>query len=181
VGSIGITTNNGIYKIWNNTFQSNPNQSILRCGAATNTIADTNNHYVDDAGSYTNGTCSGLTSLHPLLMSNLIATNDGYTSGNSYAPTSNGSPTVGAGTNERNGYCAAMSASADALVKAAGAACQSDTTDACTYAVSSHTISCPSRTTTARPATAAWDVGAYQFAGGNPPVNPVTVRAAGVF
>jgi len=44
----------------------------------------------------------------------------------------------------------------------AGQACKYGTTDACTYDSSTHTVTCPGRTPVARPATAAWDDGAYQ-------------------
>jgi hypothetical protein len=74
-------------------------------------------------------------------------------------PTSPSNSTVGAGTN-RQSYCTALSA---AGMSAAAAACQHDTTDAVVYNATTHTVSGPARNPLARPASGAWDVGAYQF------------------
>lgn len=160
----------GNYTFFNNTWQTNVSQPILRCETYTNgTVTDTNNHYIDD-GTYILGPCSTLTSTTALAVTNANATTYGYTSGSTfaYAPASstcNGHPssadcTIGNGTNEVSGYCAALTT---AGLTAAATACQSDTTYACTYNTGNHTVSCPNRTVIARPASAAWDIGAYQF------------------
>ena len=65
------------------------------------------------------------------------------------------------GTNEQS-FCAALIASSDPLIQAAGTSCQSDTTYACSYNSTSHTVICPARTIMARPSRTAWDAGAYQ-------------------
>jgi hypothetical protein len=102
-------------------------------------------------------------------MTHAAATAAGYTAseGFAYSPTSGSSPTVGAGTNEGTthlAFCSALSTAAglDSTLSDAAAACQNDTRYACLYNVSNHSNSCPSRTANARPATAAWDQGAYQ-------------------
>jgi hypothetical protein len=168
---------NGNYTYFNNTWQSDFSQPILRCEVYTNgAVTDTNNHYITDNSTYILGPCSTLTSTTDLQMSNSTATTDGYTSSQTYghSPTSGSSPTVGAGTNEYSGYCSAL---ASAGLSAAATACESDTTYACTYNTSNHTVTCPARTVVARPASTAWDVGAYQF--GNPPAPqpPTNVQA----
>jgi len=88
------------------------------------------------------------------------ATAAGYTAANNYAPTSsncNGtSPCpVGSGAN-LSGSCGA----------AGGAFC-SDTTNACTYNVMNHSVTCPARAAVARPASIPWDIGAYQHLSGS--------------
>ena len=100
---------------------------------------------------------------------------DQYTSGETYAysPVASANSTVGAGTNEYSGYCAALST---AGLTAAATACESDTTYACTYNTSNHTVTCPTRTVNARPASGAWDVGAYEFTGGSTPSPPTNVQ-----
>jgi hypothetical protein len=65
---------------------------------------------------------------------------------------------VGAGTNEQS-LCTTISA----LDSTAGAACKKDTSYACNYNTSNHTVSCPARTQNSRPNSAAWDIGAYLF------------------
>jgi hypothetical protein len=178
MGGVGLTTNNGNYTIFNNTFQTNVNQPILRCGPPTGTVLDTNNHYVDDGSSYILS-CNPTTTTS-LLMTNAKATSDGYTSSQtySYSPASSGSPTVGAGTNEQSSYCNTLSGSSDSLIQAAGTACQSDTTYACTYNSTAHAISCPARTIVAR--STSWGVGAYQSYGvkAGTPTPPSNLTAA---
>jgi hypothetical protein len=177
--NIGGTAGNnaqGSYTFFNDTWQSNNAQPILRCDTYKNgAVTDTNNHYIDDQN-YILGPCSTLTSTTDLLMSNSTATNDGYTSSQTYAysPTSSGSPTVGTGTNENasNGaYCSALST---AGLSAAATACQSDLTYACSYAGNGAPPVCPARTVTARPPSGAWDIGAYEYNSQDPPPNPPT-------
>ena len=108
-----------------------------------------------------------------MLMSNATATKDGYTSTetSAYSPTSGGSPTVGAGTNQYSAYCGALNT---AGLTAAAAACQSDTAYACTYDSANHTVSCPAQTVTARPPSSAWDIGAWEYNTQDPPPNAPT-------
>jgi hypothetical protein len=164
--NVGGTSGNnalGNYTLFNNTFQSNASQAILRCASYTNgNVTDTNNHYIDNQ-TYILGPCSTLTTTTALLMSNSIATTDGYTSAQTYAysPTAGGSPTVGQGTNEYSTYCTALGT---AGLAAAQTACESDTGYACTYNSTNHTVSCPTRTANIRPTSAVWDIGAYEYA-----------------
>ena len=91
-------------------------------------------------------------------MTDAQATAAGFTSGGSYAyqPQSancNGhsSPTcpVGNGTNLTSSW--------------PGGFTTNDSTYACTYNTSNHTMTCPARSSLSRPSAGAWDVGAYQF------------------
>lgn len=182
-GNVGVGTNSGSYFVFNNTFQSNGSIStVIACSASHNTFKNTNNHFVNDTTSYPSS-CTGMTNLTPLAMTNATATTDGYTSSQTYgySPTTSGSPTVGAGTNETSGYCATLTGSSDTLIQAAGTACQSDTTYACIYNTSGHTVTCPARTVNARPTSTAWDVGAYEFSGSapSPPTNLTGILMAG--
>jgi hypothetical protein len=180
--NIGGTAGNnalGNYTFFNNVFQSNNAQPILRCELYSNgPVIDVNNQFIDDTTQYL-GPCKTLVTSTPLLMSNATATNRGYTSTQAYAysPTSTSSPTVGAGTN-KSAFCSALATAAgpDPALSDAAAACSNDTRYACTYNSGNHTVNCPGRTASLRPATAAWDIGAYksggtQAAGPNPPSN----------
>lgn len=166
-GGTGVSSNAGTYFVFNNTFQSNGSSSTVIACSSTPSVPfkNTNNHFVNDVGSFPASGCAGMTNLTPLSMSNATATGDGYTSAQTfgYSPISSGSPTVSAGTNEYSGYCSALLASADALIQAAGTACRADTTYGVSYNSTTHTVSSPSRTALARPTSAAWDSGAYQF------------------
>ena len=114
------------------------------------------------------------------------AAGQGYTSSEIYAysPTAASNTTVGTGTNEE-GLCSALLGSADPLLQAAGAACQSDTTYACNYSTSTHSVSCPARAAATRPASGDWDVGTYQLSGApaqtgpqvQPPQAPTNLQA----
>jgi hypothetical protein len=179
-GGQALTTVYGNYVWFNNTWQTNVNQPILRCNGFTNgTVIDTNNHYIDDGG-YILGPCSTLTSTTPLLMTNAVATSNGYTSSQTfaYSPTSGSSPTVGKGTNEQS-FCSAISTAAanNPTLSDAVSTCQNDTPYACTYISSNHISSCPARRSVIpRPVNTAWDRGAYQSNGTqanapNPPSN----------
>ena len=91
------------------------------------------------------------------------AKRQGYTSTSTYAfqPTSGSGSTVGAGGNAQS-ICTTIAG----LNSAAGAACQNDTSYACSYNTTNHTVSCPARTANSRPGGAGTDIGAYQFASG---------------
>lgn len=165
VGSYGWNSGNETF--FNNTFQTNPVQTIFNCEYLIGgTLTDTNNHFIDDGTPYL-GPCSTKITTTPLLMSNSTATTYGYTASETfaYSPTLSSSPTVGAGTNETANLCRALSTAAqsDPTLSDAAAACKSDTTYACTYNIGNHTVSCPARTVTARPSSGAWDIGVYEF------------------
>ena len=163
IGDSHTATGNYVY--FNNTFQTTVNQSIMGCQNLTGgTFTDANNHYITDSSPYVSG-CSPGTTMSSKTMTNAAATAAGYTSSESYAysPTSGSSATVGTGTNVGTINSALCNAISAAGFSAAATVCASDTTYSCTYDVSSHTVNCPARTTVARPATAAWDAGAYQF------------------
>jgi len=82
------------------------------------------------------------------------------------APGASTNGTVGAGANHA-AYCTSLASytSEPAIGTDAAKACQYGTTDGCSYNSSTHTMSCPSQTAVARPTSAAWDSGAYQFSG----------------
>ena len=180
-GGVGITTNNGSYVVFNNTWQTNVNQPILRCENVTGSTLDTNNHYIDD-GAYLNSGCTPTVLTH-LAMTNSTATSDGYASSQTfaYSPTTSGSPTVGAGTNEYSGYCSTLLASGDALIQAAGTACRLATTYSCAYNSTSHTVSCPANTAIARPVSGAWDAGAYEYSNSGQVATPTFSPVSGTY
>lgn len=162
-------TNVGNYVLFNNTFQTDFTQNIFNCNYMQGgTITDSNNHFIGDMSQYSSP-CNNKTSDHAILMSNAAATAAGYTASETYAysPPASNSSTVGAGTN-RQSYCTALStaASSDPTLSDAAAACQFDFKYACTYNSTSHTVTCPARTAVARPSSAAWDVGSYEYAAG---------------
>lgn len=180
-GGVALTTVAGNYVWFNNTWQSNANQPILRCTDYTNgSVIDTNNLYIDNQN-YILGPCPTLTTTTSLLLSNSTATSDGYTASEAYAyaPTLSTAPTVGAGTNEDSANGAFCSELARAGLSDAASACLSDTRYACSYNASNHTVSCPARTVVARSASAAWDIGAYLSASGGTPQPPGAIQAAG--
>jgi hypothetical protein len=94
------------------------------------------------------------------------ATSAGFTVANNYAPTSancNGNTPcpMGAGAN-LSSACSTV-----------GALCI-DTTNACSYNLRNHSVSCPARTTNARPSSGPWDISAYEYGTitqPNPPTN----------
>jgi hypothetical protein len=125
--------------------------------------------------------CSGQGSdTNSLLMTNSAATSGGYTSSQTYvfSPTSSGSPTAGSGAN-KSSFCSSLATASvtDAYLTDAATACASDTRYACTYNTLTHTLTCPARTVVARPASAAWDVGAYQFSTSSAPQAPGSLQA----
>lgn len=169
VGENANQGNQGKLIIFNNIFEQPVSGSpILSCSASGFAFPFTvaNNQYIIDGSSQYASFCAGQqTTITPgeLAMTHGTATADGYTAAETYAysPPSSNSPTVGHGTNEQ-AFCTALSA---AGLSGAATACQSGTTYACAYNSTTHTISCPAQTAVARPASAAWDVGAYQFSG----------------
>ena len=100
IGQSGTAVGN--YTFFNNTFQSNANQTIFNCNYLSGgMLTDTNNHFIDDGTQYSSP-CNNRTTTTALRLTNAQATADGYTSSEiyGYSPTSGSSPTVRAGTNE---------------------------------------------------------------------------------
>jgi hypothetical protein len=178
---------------FNNTVDM-PGAGSMNCTA--NVVA-TNNHEIVDGGSaYANGSCS---KSNEIVMTHATAMAQGFmaagrgTSGSNgnvtcandttpCAPTFASNSTVAAGTNVQN-YCNALQAANDTAdgrdVVRAGIACQSATTDACTYDATTRTNVCPRRPTVLRPSTPVWDIGAYEFGSGSASgPNPPTGLAA---
>jgi hypothetical protein len=179
----------GTLVIFNNTLENTSGNAIMTCDGSgfAEPFWFVNNHYITDASSQYLSYCATSSSPHfvtdATLQSHAQADADSsphfdkYNGSQTYAfsPVASTNTTVGVGTNEI-GYCNTLSGSSDPLLQAAGAACVRDTTYACGYNLSSHTVSCPARTTVARPASGAWDVGAYQYSSTqssapNPPTN----------
>ena len=116
-----------------------------------------------------NSSCSGWTNNSSFSMTDAQAAVAGFTSSNLYQPTSstcNGqsSPTcpIGNGSNQTSSCVAA------------GVALCSDTTNACTYQSTTHSVSCPARSALPRPSGGNWDGGAYRYgtiSQPNPPTN----------
>jgi hypothetical protein len=158
--------------VFNNTVQTGPSTGVsyeaFKCTATT---CNVENNYAVTTNSTPFGTCgSGCTRTTNLSQTPTVANNQGYIASATYAfsPTGSGGGTVGAGTNLQS-RCAAISAAS----AAAGTACQSDTVYAVSYNASTHTVIVRDRTPNTRPATGAWDVGAYLFgAGGSGPQPP---------
>jgi hypothetical protein len=180
----------GTIAIFNSTFQMNhrTDSGVNNFGCATgftNPYANANIHFIsDDVGSsFYASDCTGLgTDVTHLIMTNATATSDNYVSGGSYpfSPSSGSSPTVGTGTNEgtlNNAYCSALTtdSGSDSTLAGAATACQQGTTYAYTYNATNHTVTTKVLTPTARPASAAWDIGINQGLPGNsntPPPAP---------
>jgi hypothetical protein len=172
----------GNHFIFNNTLQTSVNQPLFSCQYLSGgALVDANNHFVDDGSVYTSP-CNNKTTTTHLVQTNAQATTAGYTSSqaNAYSPTLSGSPTVGTGTNENASNGALCSALSNAGLSDAANACQSDTAYACTYSASTHTMSCPAQTVTARPPSGTWDIGAYEYNTQDPPPTPPTGLTATV-
>lgn len=122
-----------------------------------------NNHFICDA---TNcnvnwGRTTTQTEVTDLSRTNAQATSDGYTQSETYwySPPSGSGITVGAGTNAVS-LCNLLSNSAPAMPLDD---CKNDTSYGVGYDTTNHKVIVPGRTVVARPASAAWDIGPYQF------------------
>ena len=82
------------------------------------------------------------------------------------SPTAGTNATVAAGRNEQ-AFCTTLASysSEQAIGTDAANACKYSTTDGCTYNTSTHSMSCPAEVAVVRPASANFDVGAYQYPG----------------
>ncbi len=165
----------------NNTIECGPDSDpTSTCtGTASDLIlsgtAFENNHFITSTSDYldcsaTSGSCG--TASNNVPQSKSTANGQGYSSSETYAfsPTASSNSTVGAGTNLTS-ICNISSVLAPLC---------SDTT----YAVTENTsntaypvIVTNARTTNPRPATGAWDAGAYEFASTTPPTAPSALLA----
>ena len=176
--------NYGTWYIFNNTFACGTNStpgfcSIGDAGNAQRGVASggsmalhaMNNHWISTnksslccrgpAGFGSSGSCYSFTCTESNGRYHTVgaAKKNGYNDAGTYAfePTKSSGSTVGAGAS-LDALCTTVSA----IDVSAGTACANDTTYACNYDSTTHTVSCPTRTPVKRPA-GAWDVGAYQF------------------
>lgn len=173
--------NYGTYYLFNNTIDC----TVGGCGGPpgagpTWTMYENNNHVIGSALDFCasgqtcnvckNGTGAGCTDL---TQSSLAAAAQGYTASEiyPYSPISTCTPItcsgVQKGTNIQS-YCTALSS----INAAAGAACQNSASVGCAYNIGNHTLSCPNSPAVARPSSAKWDIGAYQFAVQGPRPSP---------
>jgi hypothetical protein len=158
-------TSGGSVKFFNNTVEcgpdSNPN-AVCAAGIASaiSAVELRNNHWITNATSPNNGEWStnGVT---PTTQTNLrqslaTATSQGYNSSQLYpfSPTAGGG-TVGAGTNLTASCTGALTGLC------------SDSAVGVGYNATAHTVVVPSRNGIARPASGAWDIGAYQITTGS--------------
>jgi len=166
----------GLLVIFNNTFEDANNNSLYgwQCSNGRQIHAHPftmiNNLYITDVRPYPSECRTADSTIGvEMQFSPGHAKKKGYTRAQTYAysPSSGTSPTVGKGTHGTTTYCDALLGSSDPLLQAAGIACQSDTTYACTYNATNHTVSCPARAAVTRP-TGVWDVGAYQSSSPRP-------------
>jgi len=98
-----------------------------------------------------------------------VASGQGYTTSNNYAPTSSSGSTVGAGNNMTSA-CNAMPAPTPTYATNPVTSCKAGF-QGVTYNTSNHTA-VPNAAGNARPSSGAWDVGAYQYAGSSTPQKP---------
>jgi hypothetical protein len=163
------------YMIYNNTWESMNATAIWANGITGNgaTFIDLNNHYITNNGTgcaavyvLTSRVNGGVTSCSGNVFQTISAANaQGYTSANDFAPTAQSTATVGTGTNQTN------------MGSLFGPAFLESTTEACAYNSTNHTVSCPVITVNNRPATGAWDAGAYISGRGAQPAAPTNLIA----
>ncbi|MGD0965409.1 MAG: hypothetical protein ABSA57_16085, partial [Candidatus Acidiferrales bacterium] len=171
-------SNYGTFYVFNNTVQGGNDSDYgapvgQNSEGQTYTVYDYNNHWLTTISSpsafpfcNSGGTCNGGTQ-PPDLFQNLSAANgQGYSEAEVavFSPasgcTSSTCATVGSGVNLQS-YCSAISG----INAAAGTACQNSATDGVGYNTTTHTVIYPGLATVARPTSAAWDRGAYQYSG----------------
>jgi hypothetical protein len=176
----GLNQTTGTYNAFNNVFENTTNGTIITCwtGGGWAGLILSNNRYITDGGAYAYPVCSTTTKTE-LTQSHATAISQGLTATSTFAwmPTSGNAAAGSSGTNLTSMYCASMQGSGDSLLQAAGNACASDTTYAVSYNSSNHTVSAPARKPLARPASAAWDIGAYQQGQGQSPDSPTGLKA----
>ena len=187
-------TNSGGQYMFNNTLvdgrQPCYDSNVTNGGAY---LYVSNEHLINSPfGTGTGPACNGVTSPTNIAMSDTVAVTQGYgsisgaintqnsgsincanDSSTPCSPTLASNATVGAGTNQLT-YCTALAGytTEAAISTDAANACQYGTTDACTYNASTHTMTCPAQTVTAR--LNAWNSGAYQWSTSAPGPNAPT-------
>jgi hypothetical protein len=169
VGAASGGSNGWTLNAFNNTWVV-PTSGAINANPAGTTLNWYNNHCIIPGGG-TSGSCYAgagtLNYLTNVVQDTTVASGQGYTASETYAylPSASTNATAGAGTNEE-GYCTTLLGSSDTLLQAAGTACKSDTGYACSYNSTTHSVTCPARTVVARPPSAVWDAGAYEYQGG---------------
>jgi hypothetical protein len=167
--SSGSGSNYGTYYLFNNTIECGNDTTQVGCTWGTNgahpfTLYMVQNHWITSSSVCSPGTCPNESGDLVQTVAQADADTsphfDQYTSSQTYAfsTVASTNSTVGNGTNLQS-YCTTLSS----LDPGAGTACQSDTAYGVGYNTTNHTVIVPDRTTNARPASAAWDIGAYQF------------------
>jgi hypothetical protein len=122
------------------------------------------NHWITTGPILTCTKTFACTETGDLLQTLSQAQSQGYSDSSPFAfqPTSaNGSTITAAANSPAAAAGQALCATIGNVDAGAGAACQSDTTYACTYNTTNHTVFCPARVTVARAASP--NIGAYQF------------------
>lgn len=185
--------NYGTYYWFNNTYDGTNGG----CGGFPSngpywSIYEENNHYiacsylpvVPPSGANVIGPCndgSG-SSCHDKTQTLSAANGQGYNS-NQVAPyspistcTSSSCITLGAGSNLTSAVCSTL----NGVNEDAYNACQKGSTGGLAYNTTNHTVTNPSYVPNARSATAAWDVGAYQFlsAQAQAPASPTNLQVS---
>ena len=168
--------NYGTWYFFNNTVSCGTNSVQGICGGpagngntgGTMVTNLSNNHWImSSVQPFCNGSVAGThfvcNESSDLIQTLSQANAQGYNSGSPYAfqATSAKGATITAGSAATASLCAAIG-TVDA---SAGAACQSDTTYACTYDTTTHSVNCPARVTVARIAPP--NIGAYQYQSGS--------------
>jgi hypothetical protein len=159
--------------LYNNTIECGPDGTpayicVANIAASVTAVTLENNHWITNLTSPNNGVWTS-NGPHPteskdVPMTYLAAcTQGGYCPTETYpfSPTSGTGATVGQGANLTS------------LCPSLPGLCN-DTTLGVSYNATDHTVSYPSRTPNPRPASGAWDVGAYEYNSGNQPPQPPT-------
>jgi hypothetical protein len=160
--------------LYNNTVECGPDGSpayicVANIASSVTAVTLENNHWITNATTPNKGVWSvdgstPVTESNDVVMSYATAcTQQGYCSNQTYpfSPTSGTSGTVAQGAN-LSGLCPSLPGLCN------------DTTLGVSYNTTNHTVSYPARTPNPRPATGAWDSGAYEYSSGNQPPLPPT-------
>ena len=168
----------GDLDLWNNTLSAEVQDyqsDIFGIPTSGNVVKSVNNHWITNAGSTPSAVFSStstVTESTPVYQTLSAANAQGYTVSNGFEPTSSsGSTVTTSGTNETSAFCSGLSNTV------AQSYCVQGTSAGCSYNTTNHTVTCPSRTPAARPASGGWNVGAYQFSSGGAPAAPTNLVA----
>jgi hypothetical protein len=161
----GCATSNcgpsGTIYVLNNTVEAGPDSGpagyIVGCASSYGSCVVANNYQISSIQSIAGCPASNCSVQDNKFQPQAAASLLGYTLSEPYAflPTAAGGPLSGAGNN----YSALCSVDSDLANL-----CQ-DTTFGVSYNSSAHTAGAAARSTSGRPASGAWDVGAYEFSG----------------